>query len=235
MEAKNRKTLIVTLTIVITYILVVATTYAIMTTHDQKSNKFVVGSLDIQIQNLDLKKNNTSTRIVMPGDIDTLSWTAKNVGKNTALTRHVLDVYWANTSNSVGQINELTEADASSLLVLYPATMSNEEIMEDYNGTKAHQLTPIEAFPTQVSKVVNGETITVYGIRYKFVGDTLEGTEPQGIASSTSQDISFKVLLSPETSYLYQNQPIKVDVLTEAMQYTEQESGTWTVTDNESI
>ena len=219
MDSKKKKIVVIS-SIIVGLIAVAIIVYAAMNAQDEKKNRFLVGSLDIEIQNLDLKKNNTSTRVIMPGDIDVLSFTAANVGTNAALTRHTIDIYWLNTENSVTAINELTEANASTLLNLYPSNMTDAAIM---------------VFPTEINKVINGQTVTVYGIRYKFVGNTLEGTDPQGVAESTSQDISFKLLLSPQTSYLFQNEPIKIDVVTEGQQYTEEGSGTWTVTDSEGI
>lgn len=234
MDSKKKKIVVIS-SIIIGLVAIAIIVFAAMNAQDAKKNRFLVGSLDIEIQNLDLKKNNTSTRVIMPGDIDVLSFTAANVGTSAALTRHTIDIYWLNNENTVAAINAITEQNASTLLNLYPATMTDDEIMADFNGEKSAKLTPIEVFPTEINKVINGETVTVYGIRYKFVGNTLEGTDPQGVAESTSQDISFKLLLSPQTSYLFQNEPIKIDVVTEGQQYTEEGSGTWTVTDSEGI
>jgi len=228
MDSKKKKSLIIALVLVLITAVIIGIAYALLTSSNSKINKIRVGSLDIEIVNLDLKKNNTSTRIMMPGDIDVISWTAENVGTSAALTRHAIDIYW----KDVESINEITEENAENLLILYPSTMTDEEIMADFNGEGTAKL-EVELIPTEVSKEVDGKT--VYGIRYKFVGDTLEGTVAQGVAESTSQDISFKLLLSPRTSYLYQNEPVSIEVVTEGMQYTEEGSGTWTVTDSEGI
>jgi hypothetical protein len=234
MDSKKKKIVVIS-SIIVGLIAIAVIVYAAFQSQDEKKNRFLVGTLDIEIQNLDLKKNNTSTRVIMPGDIDLLSFTAANVGTCDALTRHTIDIYWVNNESSVTAINEVTEQNASNLLYLYPATMTDAEIMEDFNGEKSQKLSPVEVFPTEINKVINGQTVTVYGIRYKFVGNTLAGSDPQGVAESSSQNISFKLLLSPETSYLFQSEPIKIDVVTEGQQYTESGSGTWTVTDSEGI
>lgn len=229
MENKKTKTLIIIAALLAITVLVIGIAYALFTSSDLKQNKFKVGTLDIQILNLDMKNSsNESTRTLMPGDIDVVSFTAKNVGTMAALTRHTIDIYW----KDVATINEITELNAEELLVLYPSTMTDEEIRADFAGEKTQKL-EVELMPTVVQKEVAGKS--VYGLRYKFVGNTLEGTKPQGVADSDSQDISYKLLLNPQTSYLYQEEPIGIDVVTEGMQYTEEGSGTWTVTDSDGI
>ena len=229
MDKKNKKVLIIVLTSMLVCVLIIGLIYALLTATDNKNNQIRIGSLDIEIVDLDLKKNNTSTRTMMPGDIDIVSWTSSNVGTSTALTRHTIDVYW----KDVEDVNALTEADASSLLTFYPSTLSDEEIMADFEGAGSKKISPIEVIPTEVTKQVDGKT--VYGFRYKFLGSTLEGSVSQGVSDISSENISFKLLLNPNTSYLYQNKLIGVDVVTEGMQYTEEGSGTWTVTDSQGI
>lgn len=229
MDKKNKKVLIIVLTSMLVCVLIIGLIYALLTATDNKNNQIRIGSLDIEIVDLDLKKNNTSTRTMMPGDIDIVSWTSSNVGTSTALTRHTIDVYW----KDVEDVNALTEADASSLLTFYPSTLSDEEIMADFEGDGSKKISPIEVIPTEVTKQVDGKT--VYGFRYKFLGSTLEGSVSQGVSDISSENISFKLLLNPNTSYLYQNKLIGVDVVTEGMQYTEEGSGTWTVTDSQGI
>lgn len=229
MESKKTKTLIIIAALLAVTVLVIGIAYARLTSSEEKRNRLKVGTFDIQILNLDMKNSsNESTRTMMPGDIDKISFTAKNNGTMAALTRHIIDIYW----KDVETINSITELDASELLVLYPSNLTDEQIRADYAGEKTQKLT-VELMPTAVQKEVNGKT--VYGLRYKFLGNTLEGSKPQGVADSDSQDISFKLLLSPQTSYLYQEEPIGVDVVTEGQQYTEEGSGTWTVTDSQGI
>ena len=53
--------------------------------------------------------------------------------------------------------------------------------------------------------------------------------------SKTEDEISFRLLISPKMSYLFQGKNVSVKVTTEAMQYTESGSGNWTVVDTIEI
>lgn len=239
MDSKNKKMILAALAVVSIVVLIIGITYAVLTDMDDKNNKFKVGNLDIEIVNLDLKKNNVSTRVIMPGEIDVVSWTSENVGTITAKTRHVVDIYW----KDVEDINAITEIAAQDLLILYPANLSDAEILADFenNGNKrlATEVTEqgvepkwiVEAIPTVVEKKVNNKT--VYGLRYKFLSATLDGSNSTNDPKVSSQDLSFKVFLRPDASYLYQQKEIGVDVVVEGLQ--DNGDGEWTIADAEGI
>ena len=52
---------------------------------------------------------------------------------------------------------------------------------------------------------------------------------------STIDTIAYKLLLSPETSYIYQGMNVYVKLTTEAMQYTEDGSTEWKVVDTQEL
>lgn len=219
MEKKKNKFLIIS--IIVSVLLIVFTTVvlAMLTSKDEKVNRFKVSSLDIDIVDLALKddaSNNIDT--LQPGQVGEISWTSENVGAITALTRHTMSIYL-----DVDQ--DLIENDA---LYLYPADMTDEEILADYQGDKEDVIET-----TAVTKEVDGKTI--YGIQYKFPGETLKGTDPSDVTDQTSEFINFKLLLIPELSYLCQDKDITIDVLTEAVQYGEDADANWQAVDNENI
>lgn len=238
MEVKNKR-IILYITAAFVLMAVFGIVYAVLTTTDEKKNKFQVGTLNIEINNLDLKKNNVSTRVIMPGEIDVVSWTTENVGTITAKTRHVVDVYW----KDVEDINAITEIAAQDLLILYPANLTDAEILADFenNGNKrlATEVTEqgvepkwtVEAIPTVVQKQVNNKT--VYGLRYKFLSATLDGSSSTNDPKVSSEDLSFKIFLRPDASYLYQTKEIGIDVVVEGLQ--ENGQGDWTIADAEGI
>ena len=163
MDSKKKKTLFILLIIILASALIIGIAYALFTSSDSRTNKFKLGTLDIEILNLDMQKIETSTRIMKPGDIDIISWTSNNAGTSAALTRHTLDIYW----KDVADINEITQLDAESLLTLYPSTMTDEEIMSDFNGDGSKKITTETLSPSAIEKEieVDGNRIKVYGIR----------------------------------------------------------------------
>lgn len=240
METSKKKILKVVLTVAAAAVIFTGVIYAVFTSTDNRQNKFKVGTLDIEIVNLDLKHNNTSTRVIMPGEIDTLSWTSENVGTITAKTRHVVDIYW----KDVEDINAITEIAAQDLLILYPSNVTDAEIIADFasNGNKriSTEVTEqgvepswtLEEIPTVVQKTVNNRT--VYGLRYKFLSATLDGSDSPNDPKVSSEDHSIKVYLRPDASYLYQTKEIGVDVVVEGLQ-DNGDGQEWTITDAEGL
>lgn len=242
MENKKKKIIIIS-TIVITSFIIIGIVYALVSGKLNLFGKTTTGSVEIETLNLSLKKTNGSeVNVLEPADINILSWTTKNIGTSGILTRHTLEIYW----------NDETDANANNLLYLYPANMSKEAILADYEkGEESKYLIKTE----KVSKTVNGQVR--YGIKYQFLGDTLDGTDMTGVSKekdynlnnsevtienaktddneSTSDSIAYKILLSPKTSYLYQGKNVSVKVTTEAMQYTEAGSENWKVVDTQEI
>lgn len=242
MENKKKKIIIIS-TIVITSFIIIGIVYALVSGKLNLFGKTTTGSVEIETLNLSLKKTNGSeVNVLEPADINILSWTTKNIGTSGILTRHTLEIYW----------NDETDANANNLLYLYPANMSKEAILADYEkGEESKYLIKTE----KVSKTVNGQVR--YGIKYQFLGDTLDGTDMTGVSKekdynlnnsevtienaktddneATSDSIAYKILLSPKTSYLYQGKNVSVKVTTEAMQYTEAGSENWKVVDTQEI
>lgn len=242
MLSKKKKTIIIT-TIVVAVFAIMGIVYALTSGGLEFFGKIKTGSVEIETLNLTLKKaNGQDVTVVEPADINTLAWTTKNIGTSGILTRHTVELYW----------NDVDEATASTLLYVYPANMSKEAILEDYkNGS----LSECMIKTTPVSKKENGKT--KYGIKFQFLGDTLDGTDIKNVSkevnynittenlidSSINTDdaddmmdtIAFRLLISPETSYLYQNKSVSVKVVTEAMQYTKDGNQNWKVVDTTTI
>lgn len=239
----NKKKKIIIITIIIASFIIIGLVYAIVTDNLSLTGKVNTGSVQIETLNLSFKKaNGQDVDVIEPADIDTLSWTTKNIGTSGILTRHTLEIYW----------NDETDENANNLLYLYPANMSKEAILADYEkGEQSQYIIKTE----KVSKQVDGKTR--YGIKYVFLGDTLDGTDMTGVSKEANYNISdstviqdnlktddnetvqdsvaYKLLLSPKTSYLYQGKSVSIKVVTEAMQYTEDVSENWTVVDTQEI
>lgn len=219
MVKKKNKFLIISIILSVLLIVFAAIVYAMLASKDEVTNRFRIASLDIEIVDLALKDDESDDIEKMePGQIGTISWTSENVGSTTALTRHTMSIYL-----DVDQ--DLIEGNA---LYLYPADMSDDEILADFEGKKEKVLET-----TSITKDV--ESKTIYGIQYKFPGDTLKGTDPSDVTDKTSEDISFKLLLIPNLSYLCQDKDITIDVVTEAVQYGEDADANWQAVDNENI
>ena len=90
------------------------------------------------------------------------------------------------------------------------------------------------------------------GIEYQFLGDVLDGTKMTGKSkevnynsesfvnttddkSEVEDEIAFNILLSPNTSYLYEGKTITIKVVTEAMQFTEEGKEEWQIVDTQTI
>lgn len=234
MSEKKKKIIIIT-TIVLALIIIIALGYAVITGNLNLFGKTKTGSVKIETINAKIENSKgEKVDFLEPADINTLTWTTKNIGTSGILTRHTLEIYW----------NEGADEKSSELLYLYPANISQEEILADYE-TGEKQI--------KVEKVSKTEgNIVRYGIKYQFEGDTLDGTDMNGVSAekdynspqfeSTTDDkdamldiIEFKVFLSPKISYLYQGLPVTVTVTTEAMQYTEDGKGDWAVIDTKQI
>ncbi|MBR2241570.1 MAG: hypothetical protein IJ890_09415 [Clostridia bacterium] len=238
----RKKRIIIISSIVVVAFVIMGIVYAFFGDSVQKINKIKVGSVRIENLNLSLKKSNGETAtIIEPADIDTLSWTTSNIGTSGVLTRHTLEIYW----------KEATDASANNLLAMYPANMSKEAILEDFAKSEPEYQIETE----NVSKTESG--VTKYGIKYQFVGDTLNGTDGKEVSkevnyntsneaildanratddtSKTVDEIAYRLILSPQTSYLFQGKQLSIKVTTEAMQYTEDGSENWTVVDVQEI
>lgn len=237
MNSKNKKIILIVLIILISFA-VISLAYTLVTENMELFIKNTTGSVKIETLNLsfiDEKGNKVSS--IEPAGICNISWQTKNVGTAGILTRHTLEIYW----------NEETPERSTYLLSLYPANMNKEQILKDNSNTDG----AMYAIKTEkLVKQVNGKTL--YGIRYIFTGDMLDGTDKKGISkevdynieefvkttddNETMEDsIAFKLLLSPDVTYLYQSKKIHINIVTEAMQYVEDGSQEWKVVDVNTI
>lgn len=219
MKSKRNKTIAIFVIAIVILSIFSGIVYSFFLRKNNKENELTIGSLNIEIINLNIQnKENELVHVMEPGDISYINWTANNIGTATCLTRHTMYVY-------LGFASDLAD---TNILYLYPANMSNEEIIADFQTDKSKMITT-EATSKQV------DNKTIYGVKYQFLGETLKGTDDSDISQITSQDISFKLLLSPKTSYLLQDKPISVDIVTEAVQYTENGARDWQVVDSENL
>lgn len=240
--SKKKKYTIISIVILLSFA-IMGIVYALLSDNMQIKNKITIGSVKIENLNLKLKNlKDEEVSSISPADIDILSWTTKNIGTSGVLTRHTLEVYWTDESND----------NVGKMLYLYPANMTNEAILEDYkNGDTSQYMLKTKLS----SKEIDGRTR--YGFKYQFVGDTLDGTSMQNVSKeinynstessvidsnistddtdSTIDTIAYKLLLSPETSYIYQGMKVYVKLTTEAMQYTEDGSAEWKVVDTQEL
>lgn len=253
MMSKKKKIGIITAIVVASFI-IMGIVYALFSDRIQIVNKLKIGTLQIDDLNLTLKKENGDTEDVLePADLDTISWTTKNVGTSGALTRHILEIYWKDASNT----------NLSDVLYLYPANLSKETILADFQNIQdGNASTYVLDTETFTRDVIGG---TTNGIKYKFVGDRLKGSDNKSVikdgeqasvaevnynstdttiidtnistddTSETQDEISFRMLVSPKMSYLLQGKRIEIKVTTEAMQYTEDGSENWTVVDTITV
>lgn len=238
----KKKKLFIISTIVILSFVVIGIVYAFFTDYNEVKNRFRLGSLNIEDYDLSLKKGEVAKTTIEPGDIDILSWTTKNEGTMGAKTRQTLEIYFKDDAS----------AELVDLLHIYPANMTDSAILEDFEKGLNSEY---EITAEKVTKAWGNKTI--HGLKYQFVSDTLNGTDNKNInqevnynldnsevtiadfttddTSATQDNIAFKVLLSPQTSYLYQGSQVYIRVTTEGMQYTEDGSGTWQIVETAEI
>ena len=115
------------LLIVIISFIIMGVVYALFSDRIELTNKLKIGSVKIDDLNLTLKKENGDLEdVIEPADLDTISWTTKNLGTSGVLTRHVLEIYW----------QEATDIDSSELMFLYPANISRQAVIADFNKIK---------------------------------------------------------------------------------------------------
>ena len=239
----KKKRIIIISSIVVASFIIMGIVYAFFTDFEQLTNRLVAGTLNIEDTEISFKKaNGENADLLEPGDINTLSWTTKNVGTAGALTRQTLELYWTDD----------LDVGVNTLIYMYPANMTDEAILEDYaKGENSEYAIDF----TEVTRTIEGKNKN--GVKYQFVGDTLNGSDNIEVSNEVNYNsdvaavidsnintddtnkkedsIAYKILLSPDTSYLYQGRKLSVFLTTEGMQYTEDGSGTWTVEDTQQI
>ena len=247
MMSKKKKIAIISSIVIVSFI-IIGIVYAFFNDYVSIKNTLRMGTVKIDTLNLTLTKENGTVltgdvKLLEPGDLDTISWTTKNIGTSGVLTRHTLEIMWDEKINE----NDL------NLLALYPANMKRSAILADYaNGTGENS----KRIKTTVITKGSGDNLR-YGVRYQFVGDTINGSDGNEVSNEknynitdaeivdtaistddtdkTLDEIAFRLLLSPQTSYLFEGKSISIKVVTEAMQYTEDGSANWQVVDTEEL
>lgn len=242
---KKKRTIIIT-SVVLALFLIMGIVYAILSDQIHIRNKFKVGTVHIDTKNLIVRESLTDTEndsYIAPGDIDFISWTSENIGTNAVLTRQTLEVRWT------GNLD----------FYLYPANLSDEAIREDLNNIENGE--DSQAIVTETITETTNNVQKVVGLRYSFVGDLLDGTSNTAQNSVSTEanynlaegqidetintddsdnkkdEVAFKIVLSPKTSYLQQGKITSVKVKTEGMQYTGEasQSENWVAADVEEV
>lgn len=248
--SKKKKIGIISVIVIVSFI-IMGIVYALFGDSAKLVNKLKFGSVKIDDLNLILKKENGDEEdLVEPGDLDTVSWTTKNIGTSGVLTRHVLEICF----------EDLGDLDGNNLMFLYPANLSKDVILSDFSKVYAGGESDYQLDVEPIN--ITDKGVKKQGLKYIFVGDNLNGSDGKEVSkevnynlaetdvtdvteidasivtddnSKTDDEISFRLLFSPKMSYLYQDKKISVKVTTEAMQYTEDGNGTWTVVDTIEI
>lgn len=200
------------------------------------------GTVQVEKINLQLKDSKGEDTKELadwePGDVDLITWKVKNIGTASVYTRNKLQIYWNEEVNS-----------ESSVIYLYPANMSKQEIIEDFKKGENSEYA-IEL--TSSGDIKIDDNTTKRGIEYQFLGDVLDGTKMTGNAkevnynsesfvnttddqNSVEDEIAFNILLSPKTSYLFEGKTITIKVVTEAMQFTDEGKENWQIVDTQTI
>lgn len=236
--SKKKKTIIIS-AIVLVAMVIMGIVYAIFTDTISVKNKFKVGSVHIDTKDLLIKENladTTKDALLAPGDIDYITWTTENLGATAVLTRHNLEITW----------------EGEQQLYLYPANIPNEIIEADFKNNNAGNA--IATVP--ITELIGGEE-KVVGMKYNFIGDTLDGEDNVASNSVSKEEnynsasytnntddtekkldkVAFKILISPKTNYLQQGKKINLKVKTEGMQYTQEgsQAENWVAADVEEI
>lgn len=227
--------------IVGTALVIAGVSVAVVTANKVVQNTVKSGTVTVESINLQLidEKGNSTKELSSwdPGDVETISWKVKNTGTAAVYTRNRLRVYW----------NEELP-DNEQVLYLYPANVSKTEILKDIVKGDAAQYA-VDAEYGDIT-LDNGEVKKGYEI--EVLGDILDGSEMTGKSkevnynidafdkttddtNTTEDDIAYKLVLSPKTSYLYSDKTLKVEVVTEAMQCTPDGKEAWNIVDVQTL
>lgn len=226
---------------VITAITIAGLSIAAVTANKALENVVTSGTVNVEAINLQIKdKDGNNTKELKswdPGDVNMITWKVKNSGTAAVYTRNRISIYW----------NEDFD-DNEQVLYLYPANMSKSEIIEDYKKGADSKY----AINVEVGDITLEDGTIKRGIQYSFNGDSLDGSEMTGLSKEenynsadftsatddsnvSEDDIAFNILLSPKTTYLYGDKTITIDVVTEAMQHTDDGKEEWHIVDKQSI
>ncbi len=228
---------------VIVFIIVIAVGIVLATVSTNRLIQNLVRSGTVQVEEINLQlrdlEGNGTKEIAdwEPGDVDLVTWKVKNIGTSAVYTRNKLQIYWNEEVLSNNQV-----------IYLYPANMSKKEIIEDF---KKDEDSKYKLNVTSGDITLDNNTVRK-GIEYQFLGDVLDGTKMTGNSkevnynsesfvnttddkSEVEDEIAFNILLSPNTSYLYEGKTLTIKVVTEAMQFTEEGKAEWQMVDTQTI
>lgn len=234
---KKRKIGVIILVIVIIVGIVLAT----VSINRLIQNLVKSGTVQVEEINLQLKdlEGNVTKEIAdwEPGDVDLVTWKVKNIGTAAVYTRNKLQIYWNEEVLNNNQV-----------IYLYPANMNKQEIIEDFKKGEDSKY----KLNVTSGEITLDDNNVKKGIEYQFLGDVLDGTKMTGKSnevnynsesfvnttddkSQVEDEIAFNILLSPNTSYLYEGKTITIKVVTEAMQFTEEGKEEWQIVDTQTI
>ena len=227
--------------IVLVIVIIVGIVLATVSINRLIQNLVKSGTVQVEEINLQLKdlEGNSTKEIAdwEPGDVDLVTWKVKNIGTSAVYTRNKLQIYWNEEVLSNNQV-----------IYLYPANMSKQEIIEDYKKGEESKY----KLNVTLGEITLDDNTMKKGIEYQFLGDVLDGTKMTGKSkevnynsesfvnttddkSEVEDEIAFNILLSPNTSYLYEGKTITIKVVTEAMQFTEEGKEEWQIVDTQTI
>lgn len=243
-EKNNKKVLLIVL-IIIAALAFMTAAYAVISKVYEINQKTTTGTVIIEKINLKIEDRLTGEMKEQltqwsPGDASLLTWNTVNIGTAAIKTRHTIQVYWNDSD---------IEETAQDLLYLYPANMTNAEVLTDYKNGKEN------AIEIDKETSITVDDVEKVGFSYSFYGDTLDGTDQKGQASEVNYDngefgtntftttetntqldkIGFRILLSPDTSYLMQEETLSIKVLTEVLQNTQNGAEEWTLESVEEL
>lgn len=244
-QKRDNKKIILIILIVVASLALMASVYAVISEVYEINHKVTTGTVTLQDINLKIEDRLTGTMEEKltrwsPGDASLLTWDTVNTGTAAVRTRHTIQLYWDNSN--IGE-------SAKDLLYFYPANMTNEEVLADFNSGKQ------KAIEIDRESAIEVDEEQKVGVSYTFYGDNLDGTERTGFATEVNYDdqdfgtetfttvetnnlsdkIAIRLLLNPDTSYLFQEEELSIKVITEALQYTEDGTEEWTIQSSQTI
>jgi len=160
-----------------------------------------------------------------PGDIVAVRWEVSNLGNKSVNLRYTARIYWDEGPGMTAADDETPGSPLwaeSPYLLLYPASMADADIMNDLQSGQPGLFIDIGNSNAECS---NASGSTRYGYEYAFVGATLDGvgenaeTGDADRAGATSDEVEFKLALSPRTPAGYMGKTLAFDITVEAKQH----------------
>lgn len=198
-----------------------------------ETSKGEIGSVQIADINLQIADNSGESHDSLsnwsPGDVNTLTWVVENTGTKSIATRNTLYIYWDD------DMNEYSEKD--NVVFLYPQNMKNSDIQKEMFDKNEESKIDIG---TPHEFKINGKSHI--GWSYMISGDILDGVGDNAETgdafeknyASTINDvsniydsISYKLCLSNYANVHTMDKPLKVAVVTEAMQARNTADSSW--------